>query len=124
MQVKPGMGYSTVMLARTERLALPVVLVLASLLPRLSLMAYNENFYGDAVARTELALRWSAHPHWIASASDGAYQFGPLQLYLIGIALRLGFPIEDAGRWVSFGAGVASVLPLFFLSRRLFGREA
>ncbi|MBX5484760.1 MAG: glycosyltransferase family 39 protein [Myxococcaceae bacterium] len=97
------------------------ILIIATLLPRLAVFTLNENLHGDAVARTELAQQWAADPHWIASFKDGAYQFGPLHIYAVGVALWAGLPKEDAGRWVSLLFGVLSVVPLFSLSRRLFG---
>ncbi len=91
------------------------------LLPRLAVFPFSENLYGDAVARTELAQRWLTAPHWIAHMDDGAFQYGPLHLYLVAGALALGIDREDAGRWVSLLFGVLSVLPLWSLSRRLSG---
>ncbi len=66
------------------------LLCAAVLLPRLVLFPINENLGGDAVVRTELAQRWAAHPHWIASMEDGAYQFGPLHLYLVDLRSSWG----------------------------------
>jgi 4-amino-4-deoxy-L-arabinose transferase-like glycosyltransferase len=100
------------------------LLIAAVLLPRLLLMPFNENFYGDAVARTDLAERWARTPHLITSYGDGAYQFGPLHLYLVGAALKV---VEDkalAGRLVSLLFGVLAVVPLFSLTRRLFDWRA
>ncbi|MGZ3480050.1 MAG: ArnT family glycosyltransferase [Myxococcaceae bacterium] len=91
------------------------------LLPRLAVFPWSENLYGDAVVRTELAQRWLANPHWIAHMDDGAFQYGPLHVYLVAGALALGIDREDAGRWVSLLFGVLSVLPLWSLSRRLGG---
>jgi 4-amino-4-deoxy-L-arabinose transferase-like glycosyltransferase len=100
------------------------LLLAAALIPRLVVFPINENFHGDAVARTELAERWVAHPHWISSFQDGAYQFGPLHLYTVGAALWAWPDRENAGRAVSLLFGVLSVLPLYFLTRRLFGWKA
>ncbi|XXF76670.1 glycosyltransferase family 39 protein [Myxococcaceae bacterium GXIMD 01537] len=106
----------------STRLLLGVLLV-AALLPRLLLFPVNENLYGDAVVRTELAERWLNDPHLIKSYQDGAYQFGPLHVYLVGGALTV-LGREDAGRAVSLLFGVLSVVPLFLLTRRLFGWRA
>src|SRR5256885_2300096 len=46
---------------------IPLVLVLATLLPRLALFFFNENLYGDAAVRTDLARQWLQSPHWIHS---------------------------------------------------------
>ena len=91
------------------------------LLPRLAVFPWSENLYGDAVVRTELAQRWLQNPHWIAHMDDGAFQYGPLHVYLVAGALALGIDREDAGRWVSLLFGVLSVLPLWSLSRRVGG---
>jgi 4-amino-4-deoxy-L-arabinose transferase-like glycosyltransferase len=104
------------------RLLLGLLLV-AALVPRLVVFPVNENFYGDAVARTELAERWVSSPHLIRSFSDGARQFGPLHLYLVGGALKV-LGREQAGRAVSLLFGVLSVVPLFALTRRFFGWRA
>lgn len=107
--------------ALTGRLA---GLTACALLPRLFLFFLNENLYGDAVARTELALKWAEHPHWMSSFADGPYQFGPLHLYLIG-ALTWLWPNPDAaGRFVSLVFGTLSVVPMYFLTRRLWGERA
>jgi 4-amino-4-deoxy-L-arabinose transferase-like glycosyltransferase len=108
----------------TEEARATWALVLACalvLLPRLVVFPWSENLYGDAATRTELAQRWLAAPHWISHMDDGAYQFGPLHLYLVAGALALGVDREDAGRWVSLLFGVLTVLPLWSLSRRLAG---
>src|SRR5262245_10474255 len=65
------------------------LLLVAALVPRLAVFPINENLYGDAVARTELAERWLKEPHVIRSFGDGAQQFGPLHLYLVGAALTV-----------------------------------
>ncbi|NNB88298.1 ArnT family glycosyltransferase [Corallococcus exiguus] len=99
------------------------LLLLAALLPRLGVFFINENLFGDAVVRTELAERWLADPHVITSYKDGTYQFGPLHLYLVGAVLSV-FERDVAGRLVSLVFGVLSVVPLFALTRRLFGWRA
>ncbi len=106
----------------TQRLI--AVLMGVAALPRLILLPLNENLYGDAVIRTELASRWAAHPHWISSFADGAYQFGPLHLYAIGILLQVLPSREHVGRLLSLIFGVLSIIPLFGLTRRLMGRRA
>ena len=105
------------------RWVLPLLVSLTAL-PRLLLFFLNENYYGDAVARTDLAVRWAAHPHWISSWADGTFQFGPLQIYLVGAMLKAWSSPEDAGRLVSLFFGIGAVVPLFLLSRRLFGWKA
>ncbi len=99
------------------------LLLVAALVPRLLVFAVNENLYGDAVVRTELAERWLREPHVITAYGDGAYQFGPLHMYLVGAALSV-MDREVAGRAVSLLFGVLSVIPLFALTRRLFGWRA
>src|SRR5262249_3989789 len=101
-----------------------ILLMSAALLPRLILLPLNENLFGDAVIRTELAARWAAHPHWISSYADGAFQFGPLHLYLMGILLQIWPSQEHVGRLLSLIFGVLSVIPLFALTRRLMGKRA
>ncbi|HLL03753.1 MAG TPA: glycosyltransferase family 39 protein [Myxococcaceae bacterium] len=99
------------------------LLLVAALVPRLVVFPVNENRFGDAVARTELAERWLRQPHLIESFADGALQFGPLHVYLVGAALTV-LDREHAGRAISLLFGVLSVVPLFFLTRRLFGWRA
>ncbi len=100
------------------------LLMLVALAPRLALLPSNQNLYGDAVIRTELAGRWLANPHWISSFADGAFQFGPLHLYLLGLALKLWPAPELAGRVMSLVFGIATVVPLYLLTRRLFDWKA
>lgn len=101
-----------------------VLLLAAALLPRLVLLPWSENLYGDSVVRTELAERWLREPHLITAYGDGAFQFGPLHLYLVGAALAVVRDRALAGGLVSLVFGVLTVVPLFSLSRRLFGWRA
>jgi 4-amino-4-deoxy-L-arabinose transferase-like glycosyltransferase len=64
-----------------------------------------------------------AHPHLMTAFGDGAGQYGPLHLYLIGLATAFA-DREIAGRLVSLCAGVLTVIPLFRLSVRLLGAQA
>ena len=100
-----------------------LLLIVAALVPRLAVFPINENLYGDAIARTEMAETWARAPHVMTSFGDGAAQFGPLHLYLVGGALQV-FDREEAGRVVSLLFGVLSVIPLFGLTRRYFGTRA
>jgi hypothetical protein len=86
---------------------------------RLIAFFLTQDWYGDAIARTELGRAWVAAPHWIGSFSDGAAQFGPLHIYLVGLASLAG-----AERVVSLLAGTLTTLPVFFLTLRLFGERA
>ncbi len=101
-----------------------LVLGAAVLAPRLVLFPWNENLYGDAVARTWLADLWAASPHVIGSFDQGGFQYGPLHLYLVGLAGLLWPSPEHAGRLVSLAAGVATAWPLHVLTRRLFDARA
>jgi hypothetical protein len=91
--------------------------------PRLLLFPVNENLFGDAISRTEMAERWSRDPHLITAVGDGAMQFGPLHLYLIGTAMTW-LDREDAGRILSLAFGLVTFLPLFVLARRLIDAES
>jgi 4-amino-4-deoxy-L-arabinose transferase-like glycosyltransferase len=91
---------------------------------RALLFPFNENLYGDAVIRTELALKWLRNPHWISSFDDGAFQFGPLHLYLVGLFQQIWPDKEYSGRFLSLVVGTLTVIPLFSLTRRLFGERS
>ena len=106
-------------LDRTPLLALALI-VLVTLATRLLVFPINEHVYGDAVSRTELAEDWARSPHLITSFGDGAAQYGPLHLYLIGGALTW-VDRNDAARVVSFFFGVLTVVPLLALTRHYFG---
>ncbi|MBF5044698.1 glycosyltransferase family 39 protein [Aggregicoccus sp. 17bor-14] len=110
--------------AAPEPARLLLWLLAAALLPRLGLFFFNENLYGDAVVRTELAERWLGHPHWIRGYGDGTFQFGPLHVYLGALFLKLLPYREHAGRLMSLVFGTLSVVPLYALTRRLFGWKA
>lgn len=92
-------------------------------LPRLILLPFNENLYGDAISRAEMGERWMANPHLITAFGDGAGQYGPLHLYLVGLATAF-VDREVAGRIVSLLCGVLTVVPLYRLARRLVGWQA
>ena len=96
----------------------------AVLVPRALVFGVNENFYGDAVMRTELGERWAEQPRVIGSFDQGGYQFGPLHIVLVGAFIRAGGSREDAGRWLSLLAALLTVIPLFLVTRRLFDRSA
>jgi hypothetical protein len=100
-----------------RRLALIVLLALAI---RLVVFPINEHLYGDAVSRTEMAEDWVRAPHVITSFGDGAAQFGPLHIYLVGAALSV-FDRNDASRFVSLVFGVLTLVPVFALTRHYFG---
>ncbi len=106
--------------SETRRLLL---LVLFALAVRLVVFPVNEHLYGDAVSRTEMAEDWARRPHLITAFGDGAAQYGPLHLYLIGAALSV-FDRNDASRVVSLLFGVLTVVPLFALTRHYFGSAA
>jgi 4-amino-4-deoxy-L-arabinose transferase-like glycosyltransferase len=110
--------------AAPSRLAMAVLLTAAVLLPRLLVFGVNENFYGDAVMRAELAGRWAERPHVIGSFDQGGYQFGPLHILALGVLTWVGGSRENSGRWFSLAVALLTVLPLFSLTRRLFGRPA
>ncbi len=93
-------------------------------LPRLVVFPFNQNLGGDAIARVWLAHRWLEAPHVIASFDQGAVQFGPLHIYLLALAEWVWPSLLHAGRALSLLAALASVPPLFVLTRRLFGEVA
>src|SRR4051812_34723043 len=84
---EPGLTWRTI-----------VALLALALAARLPAYWVNENWLGDAIPRTDLARKWAVAPHWISSFSDGAAQFGPLHLYVVGAALKLGASRQRAGR--------------------------
>ncbi len=110
--------------AAVSTLTRVAVLMAVVLLPRLLVFGVNENLYGDAVVRAELGGRWAAHPHPIGSYDQGVFQFGPLHVLLLGVLTWLGGSLENIGRWLSLVAGTLTVIPLFTLTRRLFGQTA
>ena len=75
------------------------------LLPRLAVFPGARTSTATRWCATELAQRWLQNPHWIAHMDDGAFQYGPLHVYLVAGALALGIDREDAGRWVSLCSG-------------------
>jgi 4-amino-4-deoxy-L-arabinose transferase-like glycosyltransferase len=101
-------------------LARVILLVLAV---RLVVFPVNEHLYGDAVPRTEMAEDWARAPHFITSFGDGAAQYGPLHLYLVGGALAV-FDRNDASRLLSLLFGVLTVVPIFALTRHYFGSRS
>jgi hypothetical protein len=102
----------------------PLLLAGLVLVPRLWVFPWTENVYGDAAARTELAQQWALAPHVIRSFHDGAMQFGPLHITLMGMFIRVFGQSPTAGQWVSLLFGSASAYPLWVLTRSLFGKGA
>jgi len=90
---------------------------------RLVVFPVNEHLYGDAVPRTEMAEAWARTPHLITSFGDGAAQYGPLHLYLVGAALSV-FDRNDASRLISLLFGALTVVPIFALTRHYFGSRS
>lgn len=93
-------------------------------IPRLLVFGVNENWFGDAVIRSELGERWVINPHPFGSFAQGAWQFGPLHLYLLAFATKLWPVREHVGRLLSLFFAVLTVVPLRLLTRRLFGDRA
>jgi 4-amino-4-deoxy-L-arabinose transferase-like glycosyltransferase len=101
-----------------------VLLVFAlTLAIRAAVYPVNEYVHGDAVSRVEFALDWAQSPHLIRSFGDGAAQYGPLQIYLVGTALQW-IDRNDAARVVNIVFGVLTVLPVWVVTRRYFGERA
>jgi hypothetical protein len=100
------------------------LLLVAAVLVRTVAFVFTQNFYGDAVVRTELGLRWAASPVWPASWDSGVYQFGPLHIVLLGLVSKLWNAREDFGRALSLLCGVLTVVPVYALTRRLAGGAA
>ncbi|MBX7116707.1 MAG: glycosyltransferase family 39 protein [Myxococcaceae bacterium] len=100
------------------------LLLLGALAVRAAAFGFTQNFYGDAVVRTELGLRWASHPHWPTSFDDGVYQFGPLHIVLLGLVSKLWNAREDFGRALSLVCGVLTVVPVYALTRRLASGSA
>jgi 4-amino-4-deoxy-L-arabinose transferase-like glycosyltransferase len=96
------------------------LIILVALALRLVVFPGNEHLYGDAVSRTEMAEDWARAPHLIRSFGDGAAQYGPLHIYLVGAALSV-FDRNDASRFVSLLFGVLTLIPIFALTRHYFG---
>lgn len=99
-------------------------LALVVLVPRLVVFPWNENLAGDAIVRTWLAHYWLGSPHVIGSFDQGGLQFGPLHLYLLALSELVVPALEHSGRVLSLVVGAATAVPLFSLTRRLFGRPA
>jgi 4-amino-4-deoxy-L-arabinose transferase-like glycosyltransferase len=100
-----------------------MLLMLAALAVRLVVYPVNEYLAGDAVSRVELAERWAASPHLIRSFGDGAAQYGPLQLYLVGAALAW-VDRNEAAKLINLVFGVVTIIPVFLVARRYFDDRA
>lgn len=99
-------------------------LVLAfALLVRLPGMFLGVEHYGDAPVRIEVAERWLAHPHLWRGFTE-SYQYGPLHLTLIALAMKLVPSRHLAPQLLSLLCGLASIGLLMRLTRRLFTRDA
>jgi hypothetical protein len=77
---------------------------------------------GDAPARIALAVRWLHDPS-LMSAKDCS-QFGPLPIFWNACILSVWSDPYTAPRFLSLLFGIATALPLFFLTRVLFGQRA
>ena len=109
-------------MSKTERFGLPTALALG-LAARLPALLLGVEHYGDAPVRVELAERWALSPHLWRGFSE-AYQFGPLHLSLIGIALKL-FPLRDwTPRLVSLACGLLGIWLLWRIAARAAGPAA
>ena len=105
-----------------ERRSLFVALA-AALVVRIPALLLGMEHYGDAPVRVEIAARWGSAPHLWRGFSD-AYQYGPLHLSLIGVALRVWPDRLWAPRVLSLVCGMSGIWLLFRIAHRLFGREA
>ncbi len=99
---------------RESRQAALGLALAARLLPFL----YGWEHYGDAPVRIELAERWARAPHLWRGFLE-AYQYGPLQLTVLGLIARV-LPGRFVGpRLLSFAAGMLSVWLLWRITLRL-----
>src|SRR5262245_18990494 len=101
-----------------------LLLLAFALAMRLAVFPFATNVWGDAIARTWLAFDWAAHPHVPTSYHDGVLQFGPLHIVLVGLVGIVWPEATPGGRIVSLLFGVASIVPLMAVARRLFGERA
>lgn len=100
------------------------LLVVLAAVPRLLVFPFAENVAGDAVVRAWLGHAFLESPHLIGSSLQGCLQFGPLHFPLLALVEWLTGSLAHAGRVLSLVVGVASVLPVFALARRLFSERA
>ena len=99
------------------------VALTAALVVRIPALLLGMEHYGDAPVRVEIAARWASAPHLWRGFTD-AYQYGPLHLSLIGVALRVWPDRLWAPRVLSLVCGLSGIWLLFRIAHRLFGREA
>ena len=78
--------------------------------------------YVDAPTRVAMAVRWLHHPTLLTT--NDCFQFGPLHIYLTGAILSIWYDPHVAPRFLSLLFGVATIVPLFLLTRTLFGPRA
>ena len=94
-----------------------------ALAARLLPFLYGWEHYGDAPVRIELAERWARAPHLWRGFLE-AYQYGPLHLTLLGVALRALPDRFLAPRLLSLLAGMISVWLIWRIALRVQGPTA
>jgi len=92
---------------------------------RVAAFLLSRNYSYDAVTRTWLAQEWLRQPKFVYYASGSLTpRYGPLPIYLMGLALKFLPDADLAPRLVSLIFGCLALIPLYQLTRRLFGSQA
>lgn len=105
-----------------ERRGLWLALALA-FAARLPALLLGVEHYGDAPVRIEIAERWARDPHLWRGFGE-TYQFGPLHLSMLGVALKALPDRYLAPKLLSLVCGLLSVALLWLLTARLRDRPA
>ena len=95
----------------------------AALAARIPALLLGFEHYGDAPVRVEIAERWARAPHLWHGFTE-TYQYGPLQLSLVGAALRVWPDRLWAPRGLSLLCGLLGIWLLFRVANRLAGPQA
>lgn len=98
-------------------------LLLAALALRLVCFLNSQNYSYDAVTRTLLAERWVQEPRLLPQPGLPS-QYGPLPVWMMGLALKVWPNLDLAPRVVSLVLGTLAIIPFYYLAELLLGPSA
>lgn len=84
---------------------------------------FSKNYDGDAVLRVGQGINWLENPFFVCHANPVTWVFGPLQHYLIGLALSIHYDILYSPRFVNLILGSLSFFPFYGIVRLKLGEK-
>ncbi len=90
---------------------------------RIIAFSFSKNYDGDAVIRIWMGADWLRDPFFVYHANPVTWVFGPLQYYLMALALSIWDNLLYSPRLVNLILGTLSIIPFYGIVRNRFGEK-